>query len=90
MVSYEKSKNIQSSVFQKRSNGRLPFFFTSNFLITFEKIHKAQFFQRCIFLHISPPPATNSDQNIAFDHIYSVAKLVVLAKQLKIFFQKMS
>ena len=41
MVSYEKSENVQLSVFQKRSIGRFQFFFTSNFLITFEKIHKA-------------------------------------------------
>ena len=36
-----KIHNIQSSVFFKRSIGRFPFFFTSNFLITFEKIQKA-------------------------------------------------
>ena len=32
-------------------------FFSSNFLkINFEKIHRAYFFQQCIFLHICPLP----------------------------------
>ena len=71
MVSYEKSENVQSSVFQKHSIGRFLFFSTSNFLITFEKIHKAQFFSTMyIFCILTLCSATNRDQKITFDHIF--------------------
>ena len=76
MLSYEKSEDIQSSVFQKRSIGRFLFFLFFQFFLSLLKKYTRYSFFNDVYLHISPVPKPIETKTLLLPYSF-VAQLVV-------------